>query len=305
MLDSEIEKYLEAGRIAAAARDLGASLIRPGTRMEEVQLAVEELIRSRGARPAFPAQISLDHVAAHDCCPPGDPRVFLPDHVAKLDVGAHVDGFVADTAVTVDLREGPESPLAAAAAEALEAAIALARPGVPVKKLGEAVEKAIRARGFKPVMNLTGHGLDRFQIHCSPQIPNYRENSRLLLEEGRAVAIEPFASTGKGWVEDRGAPQVFQLKRRPKAKDMLPLALEQFLLSFHGLPSARLDLARALGTEGVEEALSLLLERRLLVQYPPLAEEPGTRISQMEHTLLLLPGRVIVTTDPERDPILF
>ena len=303
MHPEEIEKYLEAGRIAAAARDLGASMIRPGVRMEEVQLAVEDLIRSRGAKPAFPAQISLDHVAAHDCCPPGDPRVFLPDNVAKLDVGAHLEGYVADTAVTVDLREGPESPLVAAAGDALEAAIARARPGTPVGVLGEAVEKAITARGFHPVVNLTGHGLDRFQIHCSPQIPNYKENSRLALRAGTAVAIEPFASTGKGWVDDLGEPQVFQLKRRPKSKDRLPLALERFLLSLHGFPFARRDLAGALGPEAVEDSLALLAERKILIQYPPLAEKPGTRVSQMEHTLLLLEDRVVVTTDPERPHI--
>ena len=303
MLNSEIEKYLEAGRIAAAARDLGASLIRPGTRMEEVQLAVEDLIRSRGGEPAFPAQVSLDHVAAHDCCPPGDPRVLLPENVAKLDVGAHVEGFVADTAVTVDLRDGPESALVAAAAEALEATITRVRPGIQVGALGEAVEKAITARGFHPVVNLTGHGLARFQIHCAPQIPNYKENSRLTLRAGQAIAIEPFATTGKGWVRDQGDPQVFQLKRRPKPKDRLPLGLERFLLSLHGLPFARRDLARALDGEGVEEALALLGERRILIQYPPLAEKPGERVSQMEHTLLVLEDRVIVTTDPERPHI--
>ncbi len=303
MLESEIEKFLQAGRIAAEARDLGASMIRPGGRMEEVQLAVEDLIRSRGGEPAFPAQISLDHVAAHDCCPPGDPRLFLPENVAKLDVGVHVEGYVADTAVTVDLRDGPDSPLAAAAREALEAAIALARPGVPVGKLGGAVEKAITARGFRPVVNLTGHGVARFQIHCSPQVPNYKENSRVTLRAGQAVAIEPFASTGKGWVHDRGEPQVFQLKRRPKAKDRLPLALERFLLSLHGFPFARRDLVRAVGAGGVEEALGLLRERKILVEYPPLAEDPGARVSQMEHTLLILEDRVVVTTDPDREPI--
>lgn len=305
MNDAEIQGYLASGATAAAARDLGASLIRPGARLEEVQLAVEELIRSRGAEPAFPAQISLDHVAAHDCCPPGDPRIFASSDIAKLDVGCHVGGLVADTAVTVDLRDGPGSPLVAAAREGLEAAIALARPGVSVGTLGAAIAGAIERRGFQPVTNLTGHGVGRFEIHCSPQVPNHPEKGGPTLQAGQAVAIEPFACTGRGWVRDEGEPQVFMLRRRPKSKDRIPLALERGLAGLRGLPFARRDLARFVGPEAVEDALAMLRSRSLLHLFPPLAEGPGVRVSQAEHTLLFLSDRAIVITDPARPPILY
>jgi methionyl aminopeptidase len=303
MNEAVIQGYLSAGATAAAARDLGASMIRPGVRLEEVQLSVEELIRSRGAEPAFPAQISLDNVAAHDCCPPGDPRRFTGENIAKLDVGCHVGGFVADTAITVDLRDGPDSPLAKAAREALEAAIALARPGVPVSALGGAIASTIESHGFQPVTNLTGHGVGSYEIHCAPQVPNYAEKGGPLLRAGQAVAIEPFACTGRGWVRDEGEAQVYMLRRRPKGRDRLPLALEKGLATLHGLPFARRDLARFVGMESSEEALRLLLERDLLHPFPPLAELPGVRVSQAEHTLLFLPDRVLVITDPERPPL--
>ncbi len=305
LTDEEIDLCIKAGKIAGEARDFGLSLIKPGVRLEEVQLKVEEFIRDNGGECAFPAQISLDNVAAHDCASPGDPRVFTEKNIAKLDVGVHVDGYMADTAGTVDLQNGPESPLLLASKEGLESAIKAIYPNITTGEIGEHIEKAITKRGFKPVYNLTGHGLARFQIHTSPQIPNYGDRSKTKIKPGSLFAIEPFATTGRGYIRDVGSPQVFQLKRKPKAKDNLPLALEKGLISLKGLPFARRDLARFVGIDKVEEALGLLNDRKLLIKYPPLAEESSAMISQAEHTLILLDDMLIVTTDPKRPPIKF
>ena len=303
MKTGEIDRYLEAGRIAAAARDLGAAMMRPGTTLLEIQLAVEEFIRGEGAGPAFPAQISLNHVAAHDCCPPGDPRELTARDLAKLDVGVELEGYVADTARTVDLAEGAGSPLVAAAHKALEAAIARVRPGVRVGELGNAIQEAIEREGFRPVANLTGHGVGRYLVHCSPQVPNVTQGKGARLAADTALAVEPFACDGKGWVDDLGLPQVFQLAKPPRSRHQLPLALEKAVKARKGLPFARRDLARHLPPEEVEQGLELLAAKGLLISYPPLAERPGVRVSQAEHTLLILADRIQVTTDPDRPPI--
>ena len=93
----------EAGQIASAARNEGANLIVAGARVRDVCLAVEDEIRSRGGALAFPTQCSRNEGAAHDCPSPEDERVFAEGDLAKLDLGVHIDGWVVDTAVTVNV----------------------------------------------------------------------------------------------------------------------------------------------------------------------------------------------------------
>ena len=142
----EVEKLLQAGRIAAEARDYGAGLARPGASAREICEEVESLIVKRGGRPAFPCNLSVNEVAAHYT--PGvrdDVRLGSGD-VVKIDVGAHIDGYIADTAVTVDLG-GRHGGLLEASRAALEAVERIMRPGVSVYTLGRTIEQEIRGGG--------------------------------------------------------------------------------------------------------------------------------------------------------------
>ena len=110
MRPPDLEKLRQSGRISARAREHGRKLIKPGARIEPIALEVEQMIRDLGGKPAFPAQLSRNNIAAHYCSPPGDPTELLPDDIVKLDLGTQVDGYVTDNAVTVDLRDGPRQP---------------------------------------------------------------------------------------------------------------------------------------------------------------------------------------------------
>ena len=143
-----LEKLREAGRVAAAARDHGAALIVAGARVRDVCEAVEEEIRRRGAHPAVPTQSSRNQVAAHYCPSPEDETTYAEGDLAKLDVGVHIDGYVVDTALTVNVGDTPwNRRLVSAARAALDAAIAAASPGVEVRRLSAAIEKALRDFG--------------------------------------------------------------------------------------------------------------------------------------------------------------
>ena len=161
----DLEKLRESGRISATALAHGRKMIVPGVRIEEVQRAVEAKIRELGGEPAFPAQTSRNHIAAHYCSPPGDPTTAQPGDIIKLDCGTHVDGYVTDNATTVDLRDGDNSLLLSASKMALENAIAVMGPGVSLTEVGRTVEETITSLGFKPVRNLCGHGVARYTIH--------------------------------------------------------------------------------------------------------------------------------------------
>src|SRR5688572_923283 len=188
-----------AGRIAAEARREGQALVVAGARVRDVCEAVEDTIRRRGGALAFPVQSSRNAIAAHYCPSPEDETVYAEGDLAKLDVGVHVEGWVVDTAVTVNVggRAANQPPIAAARA-ALSAATAAPGPGLAIRRISSVIDATLRARGFHSVRNLCGHGVGRWIVHCPPPIPNVADDSTDRLEEGMVVAIEPFATDGAG-----------------------------------------------------------------------------------------------------------
>lgn len=293
----DYDKFREAGRIAAMAREHAKELISPGRRMRDVVEACENKIFELGGKLAFPAQISKNHVAAHYCPPPDDETLIDAGDILKLDCGVHVDGYVADNAVTVDLRDGPDGALASASRMALENVIAMVGPGVAIRDMGKTIQDTIQAMGLKPVFNLTGHGVARWVIHCAPSIPNYDDQRKGRLKPGQVIACEPFASDGRGYIEEVGEAEVFQQSRPLKQKDKLPANVEEALHGFKRLPFARRDLLRFFEEPAeAESTLQLLRKKRLLTEYPPLAEKKGTRISQHEHTIMITENGAEVTT---------
>ncbi|MAE76359.1 MAG: type II methionyl aminopeptidase [Planctomycetes bacterium] len=290
------DKFRKAGRIAANAREYGRSLIEPGRLLRDIVEAVEARIFELGGKLAFPAQISVNHIAAHYCPPPDDKTTVNASDILKLDCGVHVDGHVADNAVTVDLRDGVDSPLSLASKMALENVIAMVGPGVAVAEIGRTVHDTISAMGFKPVFNLTGHGVSRWVIHCKPSIPNYDDKRSDRLAPGQIIACEPFATDGTGYIEERGTAEVFRQSRTVKPRDKLPQPVINALEELRRLPFARRDLVRFFGPKEADGVLTMLHKRRILEDYPPLAEKPGVRISQHEHTMMILEDGVEVTT---------
>ncbi len=284
----DIDKLRRSGRISATVREHCKKMIRVGARVEEIARTAEAMIVELGGKPAFPAQLSRNHIAAHYCSPPDDTTTIEAGDIVKLDLGTQIDGYVTDSAVTIDLAAGEDSALVAASQTALENAIALMGPGACLMEIGGRIEDTIKAFGFNPVFNLTGHGVARFVIHCSPTVPNYRDKSAVRLRAQQTIACEPFACDGAGYIESKGKAEVFALKRRIKPKDKVPDNILAAVEYSEGLPFARRTLLAALGTlREVDDALRLLDRKGLLVEYPPLVEKNGVRVAQTEHTIFI------------------
>jgi methionyl aminopeptidase len=244
------------------------------------------MMAKEGAAPAFPAQTSRNYVTAHYCSPPGDEQVYEEGDCVKVDIGVHVDGWVADNACTVDLSEdGRWGDLIKASEEALNAAISMVGHGVAVADIGGKVEAAIQKRGFEPVRNLTGHGVSRWTVHCKPQIPSYREGNERL-KEGMIIAIEPFASTGEGYIEERGKAEVFMLVRPPRNAKGLDKELLKAITSWNGLPIAR-RYFNDFDPKVLEDTLNKLARQGSMIRFPPLVEAKGVMTSQTEHTMIV------------------
>jgi methionyl aminopeptidase len=288
----------EAGRVASAAREYGARLIVAGARVRDVCQAVDEEICNRGGSPAFPTQSSRNELAAHYCPGPEDETAYARGDLAKLDVGVHVDGWVVDTATTVNVGDRPENrPYVEAARSALEGALAVLAPGIEVRRLAQAIEETVARYGLRPMRNLCGHGVGRYTVHCPPPIPNVADQSGAeRLPVGAVFAIEPFATDGLGLVAERGPAEVFRLDpRRDAAGIPGDGAVLEAIRAFRGLPFARRQLA-AFPRAAIEATLEVLANRRLLHAYPPLAESTGGRVAQAEHTVYLSPDGPVVLT---------
>lgn len=290
MKDDVMDKYLEAGKIASGILLKGADEIRVGVSYLAAVENIENMVRDAGAGLAFPLNVSLNEDAAHDTASAGDERVFSPGDVVKLDLGVHVEGYIADTATTIDL--GDHTLLVEASRCGLEKAISLIRPGVTIGELGTAIHQEIESRGFRPVANLTGHGLGRFRIHTPPNIPNIRLQGGAVLDEGMVFAIEPFASTGAGQVNEKHRTEIFQqLAVRPVRLPAARRILEE-VRQRQGLPFSR----RWLTGGKPDIGLAALIRAQVIRGYPVLSDVPGSLVSQAEHTMIVTGDGCIVTT---------
>jgi methionyl aminopeptidase len=260
---------------------------------------VETFIRDSGGGPAFPAQTSRNAIAAHYCPAPNDATLYQEGDVVKVDIGVEVDGWVTDNAATKYLGEDPTlQKLVQAAQDALLSALELAGPGVMVSKLSRAIESAIEGHGFRPVYNLTGHGVDRWKVHCAPQIPPTPDrHSDSELQPGMVIAIEPFATDGKGTVSDKGRAEVFMLLRNPRKMKGVDPEVWEVIEHMNGLPFARCTFPSALRGDRLESSLQRLLRTGSVMAFPPLVDpDAGVMVSQAEHTALILDDGIEVLT---------
>lgn len=296
MDSKEIEKYKQAGKIVAEALNYGKGLIKKGALMVEVLDNIEEKIFDLGGKPAFPAQISCNHIAAH-FCPEEDDKTMFAEQVVCLDVGVHVDGFIGDTAATIDL-SGKHEELIKAAEEALSNAIKIIKEGTTTGDIGLAIQETIQKYGFAPVRNLSGHGLGRYQVHAKPNIPNFDNGDKTKIEKGTVFAIEPFASSGAGIVQDSGNATVFELINKRPARTPITRQVLKEIESYNGLPFTTRWLTKKFGLKA-KLALREITQLGMLYSHPPLADKNKGVISQAEHTILADDdGKATILTKP-------
>src|SRR2546429_2831560 len=223
------EALLPAGRISREARERAGGLVSDGVLLHEVAEEVEDLMRKKGARPAFPHCIWIDDTAAH-YSPTHDAALrFRRGNVVKLDLGAQLDGWIADTAVTVEVGTRNWTALARASELALQTAIEAVHGGVSTRALGEGIQRAIEAHGFRPIRNLTGHTTERYLLHAGKSVPNIAHGHDTL-HAGEVVAIEPFASSGAGEADGRRTGNIYRVLQNKPEKQSASDDILQILL---------------------------------------------------------------------------
>jgi methionyl aminopeptidase len=284
-----LQKYERAGRIAREVREEAKNFVREDMLLIDICERVESLIREKGGKPAFPCNVSVNEIAAHYTSPPLDRQVVPSGSIVKVDIGVHIDGYIADTAVTLCFNQEQKS-LVDTAEKALETAVRILRPRLSFSQFGSMIERVIRERGFKPISNLTGHQVGRYLIHTGKSLPNVSHLSISRISEGEVFAVEPFATVtdGAGRVENSPDAYIFRYVRQKTlqnchAKQLLDFIKENFLT----LPFAERWLHSVVPSKNFREAFSELISSKCLMSYPVFIEANRKLVAQAEHTVLI------------------
>ena len=303
-----MESYIQSGKIASKIRDEASKMIKEGTLVIDLVEYVESEILKSGAQIAFPCNVSLNEVAAHYTSPAGDKTMIKAGDMVKLDLGAMIDGYIADTAVTV-IADGNISDnytqdeinlheeIVEASAAGLEAAIATAKAGVEISKIGAAVHEAISEYKLNPIFNLMGHSLEQNNLHAGISIPNYDNHDNYTLEEGQAIAIEPFATNGEGIVNDAPGHYIYSyMANKPFRMKSTQRVLKYIQQNHRFVPFSGRWITDEFGERKGSIALKQLSQAMALYPYAPLREKKDCFVSQKEHTIIVEKEGCTVTT---------
>ncbi len=294
----ELEALRRAGAIASQVRRRVVSLVKPGVKLIDICEKVERWIEELGGEPAFPCNVDVDHVAAHYTSPLNDESRVSEDSLVKVDIGVHVEGYIADTAITICLNPELEY-LVEAAEEALEEGIAAIRAGVRASEVGAAIEEAMKRLGARPIRNLTGHKVSRYILHAGSVIPNVSSMlERRRLEVGEVYAVEPFSvpREADGVVVDGPPSNIYIYRKKRSVGGLAKRMLRYIQAEYRTLPFAsRWVLNVFPGTEGVE-AFQELLRVGCLYSYPQLLERSHAPVAQTEHTVIVTEDGCEITT---------
>jgi len=263
------ECYIEAGKIAAKVQTEALPRIKEDIPLLEIAEFVEERIKELGAKPAFPCNISINEIASH-YTPQDNLPVFRKGDVVKLDLGVHIEGYIADTAATVEVGTNDHHLLIHSCDEALKNAIRSVKNGIETSHIGKIIEDTIKERGFIPIKDLTGHNLERYDLHAGISIPNYKSFFSHTIKKDNVFAIEPFATYGRGNIK-HCKPFIFAINNKCKGN-----AAEDIRKRFESLPFTPRWIPQLNITElkGARE-------------YFELVESDGKIVAQSEHTVIV------------------
>jgi len=287
--EEELQKCQQAGKIAREIRQEIKKTLKEGMPIIDVCEKVEGITRQKGAKPAFPCNVSINDVAAHYTSPIGDQQTIPEKAVVKVDIGVHVDGYIADTATTVCF--DPEyDDMVDTSEQALAHAVEILRPGLSVARFGSEIQKSIKTRGYKPISNLTGHLIRRYIIHAGKSLPNSFNLSLSKIKEGEIYGVEPFVTLrdATARVENIKQKCIFHFQKNksiknPYAKKMLSYIKKNFLT----LPFTERWLTEFSSSDNYRSAFAELLKSKAIIGYPVFVEASKKTVAQAEYTILI------------------
>jgi methionyl aminopeptidase len=295
-MDSEtLSKIQKAGKIAAQVKREGAAKFVPGSSALKVMDFCEKRIIELDGQIAW-AQMAINEVAAHFCPEDDDTTTLKEGDVVKIDIGVHIDGWIADNAMSVEVGNSNEyKDMIIASRNALTAAIKLVRPGCQLWELGEAQFSEAEKMGFTTIKNLSGHTIERYKVHGGISIPTFNNNDKRELKENMQIAIEPFITNGQGMIKEGGKPTIFMMKRQGSARNPYARKILDEIKPLNGLPFTTRWLTRKFGKGATALGLKELNRTGIITAYAPLPEVSGAIVTQFEHSMIVQDKPLVYT----------
>jgi len=293
-----IEDYLKAGKIASDALKKAFNIVYEEKNILDICEELEDFIIKQGGFPAFPVNISQNEEAAHYTAKFEDDKKIKRGAIVKVDLGVHVNGYIADTAITITF-SGVDSSMVKANQETLEKSLKIVRNGLDFYEFGAFVEKNAKSYGFKTIENLMGHKLERYVLHAGLSIPMISSPIKGHFAQNNAYAIEPFfvESSAIGFVVDGEHSNIYRLvsPRRLKGDETSAQIVSFIWEKYKTLPFASRWIAKEFGKSSTQ-TLGKLVKEGILDDYHVLIEAGGARVSQFEHTVFVTDKETLVTT---------
>jgi methionyl aminopeptidase len=291
------EKIFQAGKIAKEVREYINSLVKKDLLLLEIAEKIERKIEDLGGKPAFPVNLSRNEIAAHYTPSPKDET--KAHGLLKIDFGVSIDGWTSDTALTIDLENSEKNKkLIETAENALENAIKIIKQNkekTTLQEIGKSIQETIEKEKLNPIINLSGHSMEKNELHAGLTIPNIDNSQNIPLEEG-LYAIEPFVTEGLGRVKDGKPSGIYCLidsksPRSPQARKILNYIEEEYST----LPFCTRWIVKKFGTSS-QIFLNQLESNGNLHHFNQLVEISNSKVAQAEHTLFLENNSVEITT---------
>jgi methionyl aminopeptidase len=289
-----MQDLIKAGKIASQTLEYSKTLIKENASVKEIIEKIEDQIISLGAKPAFPAQLSINEMAAHFL--PLQEVTLKKSDLVKIDLGVSINGHIGDTAATLEVTTNNHKKLIEASEKALKAAIETIKPGIEVYEVGKVIESVIKSYGFNPIRNLSGHSITQYNLHSGITIPNYDNKDKTKLEKNMIIAIEPFATTGIGLIKESKPSGIFSLENKKPVRDFTTRKILFYIeKEYKTLPFSVSWLKKIFNPFRVTLAINTLEKENILHQYPQLIEKSNGIVSQAEHTLIVDNPPIILT----------
>jgi methionyl aminopeptidase len=285
-----LDNYVLAGKIASTVRENARKKNHIGRTLFDICESIENEITLLGGNPAFPVNVSLNEIAAHYTAEPQDQTKVKDTDVLKIDLGVHIEGYIADTAVTISYNSKYDH-LVNIAEITLSEAIKTVKVNTKSSEIGKTIENTIIHNGLKPIQNLSGHSLDQYIVHAGRSIPNIKTlGSSFSLVNDQAYAIEPFVTTrdGLGIVYEGKIKNIFSLISRKPTKDKDLDAFITYLWNrYKTLPFAIRWLVKDHEESNLRDMIDHLIKKKNIRSYPILVEGNDKVVSQAEHTFFI------------------
>jgi len=282
----KLEYYKKAGQIVCKVLEKTVLSLHAGIFILDIAEMTEREITRLGGTPAFPSNISVNSEVAYNTPPADDTAQAESGDLLKVDIGAHVGGYIVDRAATCEIETSNYSKMISAARKALNEGILPIKDGLATSIITERIENSIRSAGFTPICSCRGHTLEQYALHGKVSIPICfdGQGEDLTLQAGDVAAIEVLLTNGEGKIISTRA-EIYSVKIGFDGDlDVELRNFRSYLVSHYGrLPFALrwLPGGRAENIGRIDE----LLKCGALIQYPASIESSGGMAVHFEQTI--------------------